>query len=336
MKATPSSPTNVAIPRLGFLGVGWIGFQRMDAIARSGYGQVAAVCDTSPEAVARALQAFPGAAAMPWEAMLEAGLDGVVIATPSARHFAQATAALERGIPVFCQKPLGRTGAEVRAMVESARAAGVLLGVDLSYRFTQAMRRMREVVARGEIGNVYAANLVFHNAYGPDKPWFYDLALAGGGCVIDLGIHLVDLAFWMLDSPLRGVSSRLYRQGRPLAGRTQVEDYATARLDFASGACAQIACSWNLHAGRDAMIEAAFYGERGGVVMRNHNGSFLDFTAEKCTGTTREILAGPPDAWGGRAAVDWARRVAEGAAFDPDIARAAEVAEALDRIYAAC
>jgi predicted dehydrogenase len=48
---------------------------------------------------------------------------------------------------------------------------------------------------------VFAVDLVFHNAYGPDKPWFYDPELSGGGCVMDLGVHLVDLALWSLDFP---------------------------------------------------------------------------------------------------------------------------------------
>ena len=126
--------------------------------------------------------------------LVDLEVDGVVIATPSAMHAEQSIRALERGAAVFCQKPLGRTAAEVRAVVDAARAADRLLGVDLSYRFTEGMRRVRDLVRSGELGRVYAVDLVFHNAYGPDKPWFYDPALSGGGCVMDLGVHLVDLA----------------------------------------------------------------------------------------------------------------------------------------------
>ena len=81
--------------------------------------------------------------------LLDLGLDGVVIATPSALHAAQSIRALERGAAVFCQKPLGRTAAEARAVVDAARAADRLLGVDLSYRFTEGMRRIREIVRAG-------------------------------------------------------------------------------------------------------------------------------------------------------------------------------------------
>src|SRR3954471_7558199 len=79
-----------------------------------------------------------------------------------------------------------------------AGRADLRLGIDFSYRFVEGARRIRELVAAGELGRVYAARLVFHNAYGPDKEWFYDRARSGGGCVIDLGTHLIDLLLWIL------------------------------------------------------------------------------------------------------------------------------------------
>jgi predicted dehydrogenase len=323
-------------PRLGFLGVGWIGRHRMQAIAASDVADVVAVADASADAAAQAAEHAPGAAILgSLDAILEAGVDGVVLATPSALHAAQAVAALERGVAVFCQKPLARTAAETRQVVDAAREADRLLAVDLSYRFTDGMRRVRELVRGGDLGDVYAVDLVFHNAYGPDKPWFYDPELSGGGCVIDLGIHLVDLALWTLDFPrLEGVTSRLYARGAPLRdARAAVEDYAVARLDLDGGAAVQLACSWNLPAGCDAVIGASFYGTRGGAALRNVNGSFYDFTAERFHGTRRETLSAPPDDWGGRAAVAWATRLAAGERFDPAVARLVEVAAALDAIY---
>jgi predicted dehydrogenase len=295
-------------PRLGFLGVGWIGRSRLDAIAASGLAEVGAVADP----------ALPGALAS-YEELLEQELDGVVIATPSALHAEQAVAALERGLPVFVQKPVGRTAVEVERVVETARARDLLLGVDLSYRYAEAFRATR--AAAREIGEVFAAELVFHNAYGPDKPWFRDPELAGGGCVIDLGIHLVDLAVWILGLDPTDVRARL--RGSP------VETFATAELDHV-----RIACSWDLHAGEDARIEASFHGTDGGVRVTNVDGSFYDFRCERFRGTARETLVEPPDEWPGRAAVAWAKRVAEGDRFD---AREADellrVARILDRIY---
>jgi predicted dehydrogenase len=298
------------VPRLGFLGVGWIGRSRLEAIERAGAGIVAAVADP---AVDDALGSY--------DELLERELDGVVIATPSALHAEQAIAALELGLPVFVQKPVGRTAGEVRSVVAAAERADVPLGVDLAYRHADAFVEAREQVRCGAVGDVFAAELVFHNAYGPDKPWFRDPKLAGGGCVIDLGIHLVDLAVWTLGLTPRDVRSRLLG--------TPVETWATAELDHV-----RLACSWDLHAGRDAVIEATFLGEDGTVRVANVGGSFYDFRCELLRGTSREALVEPPDAWPGRAAVAWARRVAAGAGFDAaEGAELVRVAEILDRIY---
>ncbi len=322
-------------PRLGFLGVGWIGCHRLAALTKSGLVEIAAIADPIPELVAKAAQHAAQAAQVGGlPELLELELDGLVIATPSAQHAAQSVAALEQGLAVFCQKPLGRRAAEVRAVIDAARAADRLLGVDLSYRFTAAMQQIRPLVASGALGKIYAADLVFHNAYGPDKPWFYDPAQSGGGCLIDLGIHLVDAALWTLDASIVGVHSRLFRKGEPITGPGEgCEDYVSARLETADGAVINLACSWNLQAGRDAVIEAAFYGTAGGAALRNVNGSFFDFTAEHFTGTKSTTLTEPPDDWGGRAALDWAARLANGSGYDPGIESLLDVTAALDAIY---
>ena len=322
--------------RLGFLGTGWIGRHRMAAILASGAAEAVGIADPSPEMAAEAAKLAPEARVVDGiDDLLALRPDGIVIATPSALHAAQSIQALEAGAAVFCQKPLGRSAEETRAVVDAARRADRLLSVDLSYRHTEAMRLIRDLVRSGEIGRPYAVDLVFHNAYGPDKPWFRDPALSGGGCVMDLGVHLVDLALWVLDFPeVTGATGALFAGGEPLAGRTdRVEDFAVATLTLGTGAVVRLACSWNLHAGQDAVIEAAFHGTAGGAAMRNQGGSFFDFTAERFRGTARETLATPPDDWGGRAAADWAARLAAGVRFDPAAGELVAVAAVLDRVY---
>lgn len=320
-------------PRIGFLGTGWIGRHRMGAMLATGAVDAAALCDPSPECIGEAAAVAPDAQVVgSLEEMLALDLDGVVIATPSALHAAQSIQAFEAGKAVFCQKPLGRTAAETQAVVKAAGAADRLLGVDLSYRHTEGMRHIADLVRSGALGRVFAVDLTFHNAYGPDKPWFYDPVQSGGGCVVDLGVHLVDLALWVLGFPdVSAVDARLSSGGLPLPAG-QVEDHAVAQ--FAAGeAQVRLACSWRLHAGRDAVIEAAFYGTQGGAALRNVGGSFYDFTAERFDGTTTTALAGPPDEWGGRAAAAWAEQLARSPAHDPAAAQFVRSAEVLDRIY---
>lgn len=323
-------------PRLGFLGVGWIGRHRMQAVAESDVAEIAAIADPMAEMRERAQHVAPGARLCErYAQLLELDLDGVVIATPSALHAEQSLAALERGLAVFCQKPLGRNAAETRQVVDAARRADRRLGVDLSYRHTEALRTLRDLVRSRELGRIFALELVFHNAYGPDKPWFYDRSRSGGGCLMDLGIHLIDAALWMLDFPqVMAVDSRLFQRGRKLpATAGQVEDYAVARLDLDGDRVARLACSWCLPAGQDAVIGAEVYGTSGGAALRNVGGSFFDFQLERFRGTARQTLVEPPDAWGGRAAVAWAEALGHDPSYDPETARVVDVARTLDRLY---
>ncbi|MBC5775129.1 Gfo/Idh/MocA family oxidoreductase [Pontibacter sp. KCTC 32443] len=332
----PSSATSTK-PKLGFLGVGWIGRNRMEVIAKNGAGEVAFIADTLPQNASEALKSAPGATQVnSLEAVInEPEVDGVVIATPSAFHAEQSMLALEAGKAVFCQKPLGRNIEETRRVVDTARSHNKLLGVDLSYRYTKAMQEVYKVVQSGELGHIYAVELVFHNAYGPDKAWFYEQKLSGGGCVIDLGVHLVDLALWSLNFPeVKEVHSQLFAKGKPISmAEGKVEDYATASIALATGTHLQLTCSWNLPAGQEAIINATFYGTEGGVALKNTNGSFYDFVAERYYGTKTEVLCSPPDDWSGRAGVDWAERLAKGEGFNEEAEEFVRVAEVLDKIY---
>jgi predicted dehydrogenase len=329
-----TSPTGKL--RLGFVGIGWIGKSRLQALADSGLVEVAVLMDPDPARVEACEELAPGAQVSDsLDELLRQDLDAVVIATPSALHAEQCIEALNRGLAVFCQKPLGRNALEVRRVVEAARRADRLLGVDLSYRWTRAASTVRDVIRSGRIGRVFHVDLVFNNAYGPDKPWFYDLRLAGGGCVIDLGVHLVDLALWVLGFPeVIETSSRLYNKGVLLRRNSAaVEDFATAQLLTVENASITMQCSWNLHAGCDAVIAARFHGERGAVMFENTNGSFYDFSARLCTGTNGMSLVEPPDPWPGRAAVEWARKLQSSRRFNTDAEEYIAVAEILDRLY---
>jgi predicted dehydrogenase len=318
------------------LGVGWIGRHRMERVVESGAADVVALCDPDTEAVEQALEVVPKAKVEDsLDGMLGMDLDAVMIATPSAMHAEQSIRALNAHKAVFCQKPLARNAQETGRVVEAAREVDRLVGVDFSYRHTEAMQKIRPLIEQGALGDIYAVDLVFHNAYGPDKDWFYDVERAGGGCLIDLGIHLVDLAMWALDWPVvEGVDGRCMAGGRRLeADQPEVEDYATALVDLGQACVVDLSCSWRISAGCDCVIEAAFYGTDGGAKMRNVDGSFYDFVAERYRGTDTEVLCEPPDEWGGRAAIAWAQRLGRDRGFDTQIQRVVDVAGVVDRIY---
>ena len=321
--------------RLGFLGTGWIGRNRMQAMLAGGGAVAVGICDPDPSMLAEALKLAPGArAAGSLDDLLSLDLDGLVIATPSALHAAQCIEALKAGLSVFCQKPLGRNAAEVDAVLDAARRADRLLAVDLSYRETAALQAIRNRIHARDLGLVFAADLVFHNAYGPQSGWFWDRRLSGGGCLIDLGVHLVDAALWMLDFPeVIDARATLLRGGGQVRSG-EVEDYAVAELKLETGAVVRLACSWNLSAGADALIGATFHGTEQGAEMRNENGSFFDFRADLLRGRERQRLASPPDDWGGRAAIRWLAALARGERFASSTSGLLETARTLDRLYA--
>jgi predicted dehydrogenase len=330
-------PARQHLPRVACLGVGWIGRSRMQSLARSGVAEVVGVADPDSRAREQAAADLPGARSVQdLTALLELELDGVVIATPSALHAAQAVTALQAGVAVFCQKPLARDATETQRVIQAAQDADRLLRVDLSYRHTTAAGALRAALHSEELGTVHTADLVFHNAYGPDKSWFTQRSLSGGGCLVDLGTHLIDLVLWLTGGRDAAVAcARLRHHGHAVdRGTEQVEDFACAELDLDIGVTARLACSWFLPAGRDCVFECTLYGTHGAVSMRNLNGSFYDFTAERYDGTTRRELAGPSGEWGAGAINAWSAQLAVGCRFD--FVGATELqqrAALLDRIY---
>lgn len=323
--------------KLGFLGLGWIGKSRLEALRHSGLVNPIAMCEPCGENAQRIREIIPRR----MENLSTAGeicarddLDGVVIATPSGLHGLQSVMALESGKAVFCQKPIGRNAREVKQVMAVARANNLLFGVDMAYRYTRAFRKVYELVQSGDLGHVFAVNLVFHNAYGPDKPWFYRREESGGGCLMDLGIHLLDMAMYALDFPDAEVMcADFYKDGtRMNADGNEVEDFATTMIRTPSTVI-NLQCSWNLSAGKDADISAVFYGTRGAAVFRNVDGSFYDFEAEKMHGTQKVVLENSPDDWSGRAAVVWAEELMSGSRYDDRMAAEyIRIAELLDEI----
>jgi predicted dehydrogenase len=329
-------------PRLGFVGLGWIGAMRLEAVAGGG-AEIVALCDASPgrlESTARGLPGPPRVACFQEydEMLARAGglrLDGVVIATPNALHSPQTLAALDRGLAVFCQKPLALDAGQARAMVDAAQRADRRLGVDYSYRFTEGARRLRELIAGGALGRVCFLDTVFHNAYGPDKPWCFDPALSGGGALMDLGVHLIDLAFWLLDDPpVRDLHGGAFRMGEALHG-VGVDDFATARIELEGGAAVSLAVSWNAHVGQDCVIRSAAYGTAGGADFRNVDGSFYDFELARFAGRATTIETRESRDWMGRAIRHWADRLAADPGFDPAVERSVAVSAVVDAIYGA-
>lgn len=334
MSAQPRLHTAPKV-RLGFVGLGWIGRKRLDAVAADRLIEIAALYDDDIERARSACEGcLQAQVASSLDDMLACDLDGIVIATPNSLHAEQAIACLSAGKAVFCQKPLATTTDDTVRVVAAARSADRLLGIDYSYRHVQGMGELRRRIRGGELGRLTFMDLRFHNAYGPDKPWCYERRMSGGGCLLDLGIHLIDLASWLQGaSDMELVSCELFCKGQP-ARSEDVEDFACMELRATSASRVRIVCSWNAHAGADASIGFELFGTQAGATWRNVGGSFYDFELDVCRGTSRERIGSHPDEWGGRGLLEWAQRLSMDSSFDPaalDIVQGARLVEAVYR-----
>lgn len=308
---------NSASPvRLGLLGCGWIAGNRLRQIAESRPRrvnvEVTVVADPTPEAAASARSLAPAARIV--GAMGDADLDavdGVMISTPSALHFQQACALLERGKPVFVQKPLALCGEDARRLMALAAAGNLPLQTDLCYRHLNSTQAVRRELRAGRSGRPFLVEGCFHNAYRPGAGWSHDAALAGGGALMDLGIHLIDLVTWLTGQPLVLERARLLKGGRRLEAG-EVEDFALVDLALPDGAPVRLATSWDASTGRDAQIALRFYGCHGCLEISNRNGSFFDFDANLYRGAGAEHLAEDlGDSWQAGPLEDWLIRLAD-------------------------
>lgn len=326
-------------PRVAFVGLGWIGRKRIDALAAGNHLiEVAALVDSDAGRLQAAALEYPQAATCSTiDAVLAEDVDAVVIATPNGLHARQAIAFLERGLPVFCQKPLATSLADVQRVIAAARAADRLLGIDFCYRHIGGMPELRQRVTTGAIGEIVAVDLCFHNAYGPDKSWCQDRVLAGGGCLLDLGVHLLDLSLWVQGMPpTKRVRSRLFAQGVPVpGGGGLLEDLAYAEFIQANGAIVRLACSWHAHIGQPAQIHMSLTGTRGGALWSNVDGSFYDFDTRMFLGTNCERLGMSRDDWGSRALCAWLAQLRVSNRFDAEAEHIARSAALIEEVYAA-
>jgi len=214
-------------------------------------------------------------------------LDIVVVVTPNSLHKPITVAALAAGCHVLCEKPMALNVAEAREMVAAARKAQRRLMINFSYRFTAAALALKREVDRGTLGEVYFARTTWLRRSGIPRSggWFGQKAFSGGGPLMDLGSHRLDLALWFMGHPkplwvMGGAydylaRDRAEREGKPY----DVEDFAVALIRFENGAMLEIESAWAAHIKERELMETRVLGTKAGLVHRNVNETY-DFEAE--------------------------------------------------------
>jgi predicted dehydrogenase len=257
---------------LGFAGAGWLGESLIKELPGLSGLDLVGVQDARLE-LAQEVGSRYGS---PWcgesfEDLLRLpAVQVVAISTPNALHVPQATQALRAGKHVLVQKPLALSFHEAQAIIALAQDLGRLLFVDYSYRFLATVAVLREALAG--IGPARGISAEFHNVYGPgaNKTWFFDRRLSGGGALLDLGVHLIDLALWLLEPG----EVRLERAD--LDERDGIERAATLRIRLGEDVPFDLAVTWSAPLA-ETRIAFEVVGDRGRVRWENVQGSFFRF-----------------------------------------------------------
>jgi len=204
-------------------------------------------------------------------------LDVVSIATPNIFHKPLTLAAFEAGCHVLCEKPMAMNASEGREMLAAAENAGKRLMINFSYRFTEQSMALKQQVESGILGDVYFGRTVWHRRRGLPRfgGWFGQKALSGGGPLIDLGVHRLDLALWLMGYPkpiwvlastYNPIATELARQQNV---EYDVEDLAAALIKFDNGASLVLEASWAANIQERELMETRLYGTKAGLVQRN-------------------------------------------------------------------
>lgn len=237
--------------RLGLIGAGAIARRHAGALRRHADVSIAAVCDVDGLRAAELASAAGGRAVSDWSELVEDGhLDAVLVCTPPAAHAEPAVAALERGLPVYLEKPLARSGEDGARIVEAWRASRAVCAVGYQWRSLGILARLRDALAGAPPG------MLVSRSFGPTEPgrgdlaasagaWFADRR-ASGGILFELGSHDIDLQIALAGPVARvraaGGAGLLALRGRPAAG---MEDAVAVILEYESGAVGVVAVAWN-------------------------------------------------------------------------------------------
>jgi predicted dehydrogenase len=273
---------NVAV-----IGCGGIGGTHLTRWTEVSGAHVAAVCDADASLALRTATEFGAEAHTEWQSLLQLrGLDVVDVCTPPDSHAPVVLKALGQGLHVLCEKPLGRTVEEARAMVEAAEERGRILMTAFCHRFHPPVLFAKELIDNDDLGRIVMFRSRFSgHLQGSDERWFSDPDVSGGGSLLDTGVHSIDL-FRYLVGEVVSATGRLATFNPKLA----VEDSAAVVLQADNGGLGVIESSWATPGGRNVL---ELYGTAGACFVDYDTGQVRYRTADMSVWETREI--GGPD-----------------------------------------
>lgn len=275
------------IYRIAIVGCGGIANgKHMPALSKLNNVEMVAFCDIVEERAVEASQKYGAEDALVYtdykELLSDASIDIVHVCTPNDSHADIAIDALEAGKHVMSEKPMAKTALDAQRMVEAARRTGMKLTVGYNNRFRADSQHLKKICEQGELGEIYFAKAhAIRRRAVPTWGVFLDEEKQGGGPLIDIGTHALDLTLWMMNNykpkVVLGTSYHKLSQRENAANawgpwdpaKFTVEDSAFGMIVMENGATISLESSWALNTLEVDEAKCTLSGTEGGADMKN-------------------------------------------------------------------
>jgi predicted dehydrogenase len=282
--------------KIGLIGAGGISEAHLAAIKEEPRAQALAISEVNEETARMRADrhGIPHVYTDYREMLKRDDLDAVILCIPNFLHASVAIEALASGKHVLCEKPMALNADQAMTMVDAAKRAGKVLMVGQNNRFRGESMLLKRLVDQGKLGPVYHVKTgwIRRNGIPGWGSWFTSMEKAGGGPLIDIGVHVLDLALWLIGYPRPvTVFGQTYSIFGPKKkglfgwgtvddqGVFDVEDLAVAMIKFENGTTLILDVSWAAHIEKDRAY-VQMYGEEGGVTMDFDTGKITLFHEE--------------------------------------------------------
>ncbi|PZE20534.1 Gfo/Idh/MocA family protein [Paenibacillus xerothermodurans] len=268
--------------KIGVIGAGTISEVHLNSYRNNADVELAAICDLNVQrAEAKAQQyGIPNVYSDYRELLANPAIDAVSVCVWNHAHAEVSISALDAGKHVLCEKPLSVTVEQALEVEKAVHRSGKLLQVGFVRRYSSNAQILRKFIENGELGEIYYAKASCLRRLGNPGGWFADRSRSGGGPLMDIGVHVIDICWYLMGRPkVRSVSGNVYNKlGNRAniknlsfyqaadydASQNSVEDMANALIRFENGASIMVDVSFTLHAAKDE-VTVKLFGDKGGA-----------------------------------------------------------------------
>jgi len=261
--------------KVGIVGTG-IGRHHARGYAKIPDVEIAAFCDIDKARAQRAADEYGAKYVYTDYAEMLANdeIQAISVCTPNALHAPQTIAAFQAGKHVICEKPIATNADEARAMVEAGKKSGKIFMMAFNNRFRGDTQHLKKCIDNGDLGDIYYAKTGWVRRKGIPGlgGWFTTKALSGGGPLIDLGVHVLDLTLWLMGNPkpvyVCGSSYAMFgpKLAKEQGGTYDVEDLACGMVKLENGATIMLEASWESYVSQERTY-TQLHGTKGGAEL---------------------------------------------------------------------